>query len=375
MKRILVVVVALIVYGSLYPWQFHGRDASASAISVLLHSWPDAFDRFFFRDLVINVVIYIPFGAACYLSLAESRSRLFRWCVSLAAAAALSFCVEIAQQFDTSRVSSLFDALTNIAGAAIGVVLASSFPEAISHVIEEAETFGALRLSGVVTLLYLWIGAQLFPFFPALNQTALRRKLHLIGNAPWQPRDFFEAVAMWLAVAALFETLAGKKRLVPVLGLTLLTIPLQLLIADRTITVPQVTGALLGVAAWLMIRRRGPAGIIALAALIAAGLLSFHWNSRPQTFTWIPFLPMLRSPWIVGLLILLRKSFLYGAAIWLLAAGRLWALSISLVTIALALVEVLQMYLPGHTPEITDPLLAVIVGCSVMLLERQAQRA
>jgi hypothetical protein len=196
----------------------------------------------------------------------------------------------------------------------------------------------------------------------------------LISAATWPARDFFENLAAWLAVSALLEHLAGKKRFAPLLTLALISIPLQLFIADRTITASEIAGALLGLLAWKAFHHKRPAGIFALAALIAAGLVPLHWSADPQPFTWIPFLPMLRSPWVVGLLILLRKCFLYGAAIWLLANGRSWLPGIAAVAASLALVEAIQTHLPGHSPEITDPLLAVIIGSSLMLLHRHSTR-
>jgi VanZ family protein len=373
MKRILLVVVALIVYGSLYPWQFQSAHYAESPLWILFHSWPRAFDRFFYRDLVINIVIYVPFGAFCFLSLTGGRAM--RVIVTLLAAAVLSASIEITQLFEPTRVCSAFDLLCNTAGAGLGILLAGAFPAAISHVVEEAGELGAFRLNDVVTLLYLWIGAQLFPFFPALSQTAVRAKLHaLLSAATWPARDFFENLAAWLAVSALLELLAGKKRFAPLLTLALISIPLQLFIADRTITASEIAGALLGLLAWKAFHHKRPAGIFALAALIAAGLVPLHWSADPQPFTWIPFLPMLRSPWVVGLLILLRKCFLYGAAIWLLANGRSWLPGIAAVAASLALVEAIQTHLPGHSPEITDPLLAVIIGSSLMLLHRHSTR-
>jgi len=67
MRRLLLLVVAIIVYGSLYPWQFTfaGRP---EPVSVLLHSWPHAWDRFVTRDVAINVLLYMPLGAVACLA-------------------------------------------------------------------------------------------------------------------------------------------------------------------------------------------------------------------------------------------------------------------------------------------------------------------
>ncbi|MGB7762465.1 MAG: hypothetical protein WBL61_21705, partial [Bryobacteraceae bacterium] len=67
MRRLLLLVVAIIVYGSLYPWHFTfgGRP---EPLAVLLHSWPAAWDRFAARDVAINLLLYMPLGAVACLA-------------------------------------------------------------------------------------------------------------------------------------------------------------------------------------------------------------------------------------------------------------------------------------------------------------------
>jgi VanZ family protein len=377
LKRILLVVIALILYGSFYPWQFHAIVLPGNPLSILLHSWPESMDRFFYRDAAVNVTLYAPFGVFCFLSMSESRSRALRGAATLAAAILLSSSIEMTQLFDAGRVCSLFDVVCNTAGAAAGVAIAATFPGAISAAVSEVEATGAFRLSGVVALLYLFVGYQLFPFFPAFSQHALRAKLAVLaGSGAWSLRDLFESLSGWLALSALVETLVGRKRFAPIVALTLLLIPLKLLISSRTMTASELAGALSGVACWMMLRRlRRPqaklAALLALAALILAGLIPFRFAGQPQAITWVPFLAMLQMPWESAFVILLGKSFLYGSAVWLLhQSGRAWLTSSALVALPLAGVEAMQVYLPGRTPETTDPLLAILLGCGLMLLER-----
>ena len=69
--RILLIVIVLIVYGSLYPWDFHSTQLGASPLWVLIHSWPEHIDRFLFRDIAVNVVIYLPVGVFGLLALRQ----------------------------------------------------------------------------------------------------------------------------------------------------------------------------------------------------------------------------------------------------------------------------------------------------------------
>jgi len=52
----------------------------------------------------------------------------------------------------------------------------------------------------------------------------------------------------------------------------------------------------------------------------------------------------------------------------------LCALLVSVPLAALVIAEGIQVHVPGRTPELTDPLLALILGFSLMLLERYAKR-
>jgi VanZ family protein len=376
LKRILLLMVLLILYGSFYPWHFRAVHLTANPLWILLHSWPDVFDRFAFRDAVVNVTLYVPFGVFCFLSLGESRSPISRSALVVLAAATLSASIEMAQLFAPGRVCSLSDVACNVAGAAIGILLGASFPTAISQAAMETEEAGAFRLSAVVALLYLWAGYQLFPFFPAIGRYALRLKLTILSSPEaWSARDLFESLGGWLAASALFESLVGRW-IVRALAVALLLLPLRLFIVDRTLSGSEVVGALAGAGLGLLLRRlrrpRLAAGVLTVAALVIAGLLPFKFSSAPQGFIWVPFLPMLQTPWETALLILLRKSFLYGSAVWLLTENRRRWLTASLtVAAALAIVEGLQIFLPGRTPELTDPVLALLLGFGLMLLDRR----
>jgi hypothetical protein len=68
--------------------------------------------------------------------------------------------------------------------------------------------------------------------------------------------------------------------------------------------------------------------------------------------------------------IIFRKSFLYGVPLWLFHQNGCRYLTATLgVSILLAAIEFVQLYLPGRTAESTDPLLAIIMGIVLKLLD------
>ena len=59
----------------------------------------------------------------------------------------------------------------------------------------------------------------------------------------------------------------------------------------------------------------------------------------------------------------MRKAFDYGAMVWLLRLGGLrYSRAATLVAATLAICEGARRYLPGRSPELTNPLLALIMA-------------
>src|SRR3954468_2157145 len=118
LSHLLIVVLLLIVYGSLYPFSFASRHSA-----ILAWAWDGGVAAM--RDAIINVALYFPIG---YLFFHTRRSLAVATLVSLA----VSGGVELLQAFDHDRVSSLPDLLLNVSGGALGAWTASRVPSRIS---------------------------------------------------------------------------------------------------------------------------------------------------------------------------------------------------------------------------------------------------
>jgi len=83
----------------------------------------------------------------------------------------------------------------------------------------------------------------------------------------------------------------------------------------------------------------------------------------------VPFRGFFRTDWQDGFVMLFRKSFWYGPVLWLWrASGPSLVWTTAVAAAALFGLEWLQVYLPGRTPEITDAVLAVLMGMLLWLL-------
>lgn len=370
-RRILAIVVALILYGSLYPWQFHAGHYAASPLWILLHTWPARVNRYLFWDVAVNMVLYLPLGIFGFLAINAKVSRVARILAPLALAVALSSTIEMLQLFDDSRECSLLDVVSNSAGAALGVAAGALYSVRLRRWLEGRGTASLLRPSGAVLLLSCWLGYQLFPLFPTWGRTNLFRRIAALGDlSSISPVETLLVFAEWLAVACLLESIL-KRHAGGLLALLLLVVPGRLMIAGRTLGWPDIVGAIAACAAWLCLPRRPvrrAVPVLLAGALVLAELSPFHWGPA-HAFNWVPFRGFFQSSWQDGFVMLFRKSFWYGSVLWLWrAAGYRLALATGIAAAALFLLERAQVYLPGRSPEITDAVLAVLMGLLLWLL-------
>lgn len=364
MRRLLLVVVAIIVYGSLYPWHFTfaGRP---EPLPVLLHSWPTVWDRFVTRDVVLNVLLYMPLGAiGCLVWLPRFPRAAAAAATTLGFALSLS--MELLQNYVPGRVTSLSDLTTNTLGAAAGAFLAVAFaPEIIPPLYSQVRRASP----GATLLLACWGAYQLYPFFPVFSSTHLLQAVHALSVAnTLSPVAVWAAAAEWFAAALALEAVFGRLR-TPWLAGAMLVLGLRIFMPSRSLALDEVAGAAIALLAWEILpskRRLGIGMWMALVAILLVELAPFHLARHAVPFSWIPLGASFEYERWAALVVLLRKAFFYGATIWLLVrSGMPYPLAGGALAIELFILEMVQRYLPGRTPEITDSLIAVVMTAAL----------
>lgn len=122
--------------------------------------------------------------------------------------------------------------------------------------------------------------------------------------------------------------------------------------------------------------RKGIALVLIGLATVIRGLAPFHLTSEPLAFSWVPFESVLQGQWQYAASVLVEKVFFYGALIWCLQwNGRALLRSTLITAVLLAVIETVQIYLPGRTPEITDPVLAIFIGYIMYVARRNILQA
>jgi VanZ family protein len=366
--RLLLPVIALILYGSLYPWHFDFGRTGPNPLWTLLHSWPATFDRFSLRDAAVNMLLYFPLGVTAYLALVRRHSRAAAIACAALLAVALSASIEMLQLYDAHRVCSLFDVATNFTAAVLGAFTALVFARQLANLGGRRHGQQARQsrrgAAAALALAGCWAAYQLYPLFPVLSRTHLRIAISRMLHSAVSPVEVVAFAAEWFAFALVMRALFGRVRLFW-LALAMACLPLHLVIADRGLTLSELLGAALAFLLWTVLREpvRPGAGawILALAVLLRE-LEPFHFAATPHAFSWVPFGAALASEPGAAALVLFRKAYEYGGLVWMLRArGMSYVRAGAAVIAGLSILEFMQRYLPGRYPEITDPFLALLM--------------
>jgi len=341
LSHLLIVVLLLIVYGSLYPFSFASRHGA-----ILAWSWDGGVAAM--RDAIINVALYFPVG---YLLFHARRSLAVATFVSLA----VSGGVEFLQAFDHGRVSSLPDLLLNVSGGAAGAWTASRVPS---------------RISAPFAIIVLAIVARTFPFFPS-------------GHLHWSTFQLDQALfatADWLAVRCALSVFLQRTEVTRELGLLMLIVPARMFLLDQQTSLSEFAGALAALSIGYVGLTRTPwrpqqFAPFMLLAIIGRELLPLHFISTPQAFHWIPFQTLLEGPQTAAV-VFLGKLLLYTSSLWLLDpdAQRIGRFAV-VVAGLVGILEWVQRYLPGRTPDISDSIIVLIGACALSAVRPSAAGA
>ncbi|MEJ7605838.1 MAG: VanZ family protein [Bryobacteraceae bacterium] len=362
LSRILLIVIALILYGSLYPWEWR-LEPIQHPLQHLLRDFHRTPDRFLLRDVFINILLYLPLGVSAFLALKHFKSSTTRLAAAVIFGLILSTLVEVLQLGSRGRYPSLVDVVANGLGSLLGALLAVMFRSRLAAIVNRSRRRAGQDIAAF-GLLTCWYAMLLTPFFPVLGRTHLLLRIEQYfasGSFHFVP---FVSALVSVACAGYLLQACGMKRVQPYLVASTFLFPCQLFIVSRQPELSEWLGAGLGCIAFLRLPHRPRLiGWSFFGVVVLRGLAPFTFREGMMTMSWIPFGGFLGMAWQAGVEVLLEKCFYYGAALWTLRyAGMRLSIATATVAGALAIIEVAQMHLPRRTPEITDPILAILLG-------------
>ena len=370
---LLAVIAFLIAYGSLYPFSFAAVDG-AGPLELLKQL---SFARTTRSDIAANVLLYLPLGACLTWLLTAQLGGLAAAIVATLAAAALSFTVEFAQLYETRRVASLADFTYNTIGAFTGAWIAIAIG-ATHRRLHATPLAGLLRHPVATALLLSWIGYRLAPFAPVLDPgkwAASFAPLPDLGLLT--PGAVLPQLIAWLVLVPVSERLAPGRPLRLVVIAMAVVLAGRILFAGMTLDPAEIAGMLGALALAYPLLRLPPERALsvlaaALIVLIAIqGLAPFDFQVAQDRFALVPFGESLTQYRATNLTDMFLRCFTDGALVWLLARSGLSVFAATALGAGLVFsIELLQTWLPGHTAEITDPLLAIAAGGLIAVFER-----
>ena len=206
------IVIAVIVYGSLYPFAF--RPADDGIGPVLRALWESRAERPGRVTFLANILLYMPLGFFAIHALGRRGGAAGRMVLITLLGVFLSVSMELLQYFDEGRVTDAPDVYANTLGTLIGAGAGSLLTESIRW-----PFLSKIAVARVPTLLLAaWVGYRLFPFVPTLD---LHKYWSAIKPVIIDPDptyyDLLRYTAMWLGIGALIEAIGWYATRVAVL--------------------------------------------------------------------------------------------------------------------------------------------------------------
>ena len=225
------------------------------------------------------------------------------------------------------------------------------------------------------TLIAAWMGYRLYPYVPTINLHKYWHTIRPLIHAPsLPPGDLLRFAIVWLCLASVVEHIFGFRRWILLFpALVGVEIAGRIVMLHTSLALSNIAGALVAWGVWLVLLRWMPGRMVVLAALflglVVVGRLEPFRFGAARSYDWIPFLPLMRGSTAVDVQSFCEKVLLFGGLIWLLdRAGFGLKAATSLTATVLFATSLAQVYLPGRSASVTDPVMAVLIGGIFALL-------
>ncbi|MGH6634901.1 MAG: hypothetical protein ACRED0_01760, partial [Gammaproteobacteria bacterium] len=282
----------------------------------------------------------------------------------LSAGFAMALALQWVQQFTPERVPALYDAFFNLLGIMIGLVAGALVANRHYHPLVPGGLWRVATLAEIL-IAGCWLGYRLFPFVPSLDWGQIKDSLKpLLLHPDLSLAAMLDNTAGW----ALFFLLLSPRLAKPSPGLLVLaplTLLAEVLVVDNVVSVANLLGVamatLLVLATPVRLQLRVMIPVV-LSSLLLKGILPFALASRPNDFSWVPLSAFFSGSLLFNIQSLLQKLFFYGGLVLILNRAGLGLYLASVATsLWLLLIECTQVFLRHHSPEITDPLIPLLV--------------
>jgi hypothetical protein len=367
----------LILYGTLFPFSWVETAHAADIVPRLIAS----IDRLPGRgDALSNVVLFLPFGFFGMQALLQKAPRVPRLIVVCLLGGALSLFIECTQTFIAGRDTSVFDLMLNTFGTFTGACAGwIDWNRRLGHRLGHGAGSDSDAPLFPLLILCAWLGLRLFPYVPTIDFQHVKDAIKPLLTGAIVPVDVLRYFVVCLVVGRLLQALLPPNRallLMPVIVIGVIAVKPFLM--TRALNLSEIIGTAAAIVMWIAVlaRHRHRTGVLALLLaimIVVQGLMPFEFTVG-HAFSFIPFKGFEGGSMAINLQAFLEKIFLYGSLIWLLVEARVRVGFATVVSaVLLTVIELIQTNLAGRVSEITEPLLAIILGCVLYSLKRSAR--
>ncbi len=360
----LVVVSALIVYGSLFPFRFVSPENPTSGLIELFSNWSLGHSR---SDALGNLALFFPFGLLAALLARGTGATVLAHFLYIAAGGTLALACQIAQIYLPTRSAAMGDVLWNMAGLGLGMMtsrLAGSVSTPTSR-------FQPLVLPMVIGS--LWLAAELAPMVPTLSLSSLVQNLKPLISAEFNlPDAALSAAGLFLTTALFAPALAPTLRSWTASMLVAIVVVGKIVVLGAGLGIGTCAGLLVGLLLWqfLSVYRPGEistaAGIVLITAITLRGLAPFEFSSEPGPWHSIPFQAWLQGSLMSNVQSAAANVFLYAGLLAVIAVtGRHVLGPAVFLALWVTLLEIAQVWIVNRSGDITEPMLVLITGATL----------
>ncbi len=368
-RLFLAAVVAFIVYGSLFPFDFSSQAQSLElffAESRIFANRADAIDNF---------ILFLPLGFAVHLAF---RSYAARATAVLLSVLLLALGIQLLQLYLPSRIASVADAFWNTAGLGVGLLAAARVRHALRA---QLSADNAQRDLFLVCLVLLWFLYESFPFVPTLDVGLLRAHVKSVVFAPpFEPMRLFQhGLAATLAGIAVTRMGMLRRPLAGVIGLGLVAVGLEVLVAYGSLRRETLLGIVAGLGAGFAVAQRASAAshavvfALALGAYLVTVLTPYRGQGLDGGFTMTPFSHLIWRGVLKEVPPAAFEALAIGAMLWAGMAGTarwrqrplFWS---ALVLLLLVVLEWVRVALVGRHGDTTTLAMALMLAPAAVAL-------
>ncbi|WP_251358487.1 VanZ family protein [Kangiella sp. TOML190] len=373
MRLIWIIVIILIGYGSLFPFNFDFSRELPQDLLAWLGNWEQRTIR---SDLIANILLFIPFGFFGALTVQQDNRRYpilsVFWLIFAGVVYALL--LQFLQFYLPSRVPHAADAVINSLGILLGISMAAyTNSHRLRRVIPRRLHF---QLTPALVILALWLGWAFFPYSPVFDSAQLGKGIVNIYQSQWHWFLWFKFSLFWLAFFYSFSRVMQRQYHLGVLvAIAIFILTIKLSMFRSQLGWSEISAVPVALMLYRLVASNGQLMIMSLASLaILVGqlLLPWYWSGDGiNAIQWIPFKGFLGGSTWYHLTNLLEFSLLIACLAYAIAKGANSFKKASLITlIIIILISGLQLFIANKMPDVTNIIMVVIIGILLETIDR-----